>query len=150
MILSMTRKDRATVTLDPELITDIKSRVGQRGVSRYLNEVLRERLRYEAMSAYLAERERERGPLSEELVREVASLMDNAYDPVNRERTRLRLERVLGQNHTSTRLPDIVTAAKRAKIRLETVLGKKASIEIDGDEIRVIDVEIVPQNEVDW
>lgn len=138
----MTKKDRATVTLDPELITNIKGRVGERGVSRYLNSALRRQLQRDAMDEYLTERERERGPLPEKVLQEAASLLDLAYDPVNRERTKLRLRRTLGEQHTSVRLNDIVTAAKRKRIALEAALGKTASIEIDGNEVRVIDVEI--------
>lgn len=130
------------MTLDPELITDIKSRVGERGVSRYLNSALRRQLQRDATDEYLAERERERGPIPEELLREAASLLDLAYDPVNRERTKLRLSRTLGEKHSSMRLNDIVASAKRKRISLQTVLGRNASIEIDGDEIRVTDVEI--------
>lgn len=130
------------MTLDPELITDIKSRVGERGVSRYLNSALRRQLQRDAMDEYLAERERERGPIPAELLREAAGLLDLAYDPVNRARTKLRLNRTLAEKHSSMRLNDIVASAKRKRISLETVLGKNASIEIDGDDIRVTDVEV--------
>ena len=142
MIAGMTRKDRATVTLDPELIVDIKSRVGERGVSRYLNEALRDKLRLEAMSTYLAERERERGPLPQALLREVASLMDHAHEPVGRERARLRLKERLGLPEPPTRLPEIAAKAREAGISLQCALGNRAMIEIDGDDVRIIDVDV--------
>jgi hypothetical protein len=150
IIAIVTRKDRTTVTLDPELLTGVKNRVGERGVSGYLNRMLGRQLQHDAMSEYLAERERQRGPIPEDVVRRVASLIDNAHEPVNRARVQLRLERALGTEHVSPKLADIVAAAKRAHLRLETILGKRAGIEIDGDEIRIVDAEPIPALESEW
>jgi hypothetical protein len=138
----MTRKDRATVTLDTELLTSIKNRVGERGVSRYLNGALRKQLQHDSMGEYLAERERERGPIPEDILRRAASLIDSAYEPVNRERVKLRIGRVFDKANPSVRLADIIAEAKRRRIPLEKVLGKRAEIAIDGNEISVVDVEI--------
>jgi hypothetical protein len=61
---------KLSVTLPAPLVERIKSRVGARGVSRYVAAALEAEERREALRAWLAEQEAEYGPVPDEALEE--------------------------------------------------------------------------------
>jgi len=55
-----------SVSLPKTMVTDLRSRVGRRGVSAYVTEAIEHRLRMDRLGEIVADYEERHGPLSEE------------------------------------------------------------------------------------
>jgi Arc/MetJ-type ribon-helix-helix transcriptional regulator len=64
---------KVSVTLDAELVAEIKSEVGERGFSSYLNESIRRRRQHERLRQLERELTEEFGPIPDEVQREIDS-----------------------------------------------------------------------------
>jgi Arc/MetJ family transcription regulator len=138
MSKSRPRKTRATVTLDSSLVGHVKERVGARGVSAYLNAALRRQLQHEAMRAYLARMEQERGPIDPRLRDAVRVAIDASYENVDRlKKSRPALSALLKSPAPASQKA-LNDATRRAKASVERALGSAVSIEAIGDEILVV------------
>ncbi len=62
---------KVSVSLPAPLLERIRERVGSRGVSRYVAEALEHEERRQALRDWLAEQEREHGPVPDEVLEEV-------------------------------------------------------------------------------
>jgi hypothetical protein len=62
---------KVSVTLDADLVAEIKAEVGVRGFSAYLNESIRRRRQHERLRRYLRELDEEFGPVPDEVRRQV-------------------------------------------------------------------------------
>ncbi|HWJ98297.1 MAG TPA: hypothetical protein VNQ33_09065 [Acidimicrobiales bacterium] len=71
---------RVTVTIDEAIATELRERVGRRGVSAYVEDALVWQLQRDRLGEFLAQAEEESGPLSDEELEEAAALWRR--DPV--------------------------------------------------------------------
>ncbi len=65
---------KVSTTLTEELVIEAKSRVGERGFSRYLDAALRRQLQFDRLADLERDLEVEFGPISEAARREVAEM----------------------------------------------------------------------------
>ena len=65
---------KVSTTLDAELVAEAKAQVGERGLSRFLNEALAVRLQRTRLERLEAELVEELGPVSAEIRSEIDSL----------------------------------------------------------------------------
>lgn len=63
---------KVSVTLDADLVAEIKSEVGERGFSAYLNDSIRRRRQYERLRRLLREMDEEFGPVPDDVKQQVA------------------------------------------------------------------------------
>lgn len=131
------KKARATVTLDEELVGRVKRRVGQRGVSAYLNNALRSELRHQAMREYLERAEREHGPIPEEVRDAVHAAIEAGYEKVDRIRNRRRGFSALVKTASPPRKGS-GDSVRRATALLEEAFGSAVSVEPIGNGALVV------------
>ena len=62
---------KVSVSLPAPLVERIKNKVGSRGVSRYVAEALEHEERRQALRDWLADQDREHGPVPDDLLQEV-------------------------------------------------------------------------------
>ena len=67
---------KVSVTLDADLVAEIKTEVGERGFSAYLNETVLRRRQHERLRRYLRELDAEFGPVSDEVRHQVEQEWD--------------------------------------------------------------------------
>jgi Arc/MetJ family transcription regulator len=132
------KKARATITLDAELFARVKRRVGERGVSAYLNKALRDELRHQAMREYLERAEREHGPIPQEVREAVRYALDHAYDKVDELRARRKQLSPLVKPQPPKTEPVINGLARRVKQPLEKALGRRVTIEAVGEDTLIV------------
>ncbi|MGH7512049.1 MAG: hypothetical protein ACREOQ_03890 [Gemmatimonadales bacterium] len=63
--------EKVSVSLDAEVLTEARGRVGGRGLSAYVNDAVRRQLRRDALSELLVEMRETNGPVPDEQMREV-------------------------------------------------------------------------------
>lgn len=62
---------KVSISLPAPLVERLKRKVGSRGLSRYVAEALENEERRQALREWLADQDREHGPIPEDLMREV-------------------------------------------------------------------------------
>jgi hypothetical protein len=62
---------KVSVTLDADLVAEIKTELGEGQFSAYLNETIKRRRQYERLRRYLAELDEEFGPVPDEVRHQV-------------------------------------------------------------------------------
>lgn len=62
---------KISISLPAPLVERIKKKVGSRGVSRYVAEALEHEERRQALRDWLADQDREQGPIPDDVMREV-------------------------------------------------------------------------------
>ncbi len=65
------RTERVSLTLDEELLAEAREAAGPRGLSSYVNEVLRQRLQHDRLAGLLADLDQEHGPVDSRVLGEV-------------------------------------------------------------------------------
>lgn len=63
--------EKVSLTLDEELVTEAREKVGTRGLSSYVNRALRHQLQHDRIAGLLAELEQEHGPIEPRVMEEV-------------------------------------------------------------------------------
>ena len=63
--------EKVSLTLDRDLLAEARTVAGGRALSRYLNRALRNQLQHDRLAAFLAEIEREQGPIDPQVMAEV-------------------------------------------------------------------------------
>jgi hypothetical protein len=71
----MTGKEKVSLSLDRDLVAEVRRKVGKRELSSYLNEALERRLQTDAITQYLADVEKHSGQIPDRVARAV----DEAY-----------------------------------------------------------------------
>jgi hypothetical protein len=71
----MSAKEKVSLSLDRDLVAEVRRRVGKRELSSFLNEALERRLQTDAITQYLGEVEKKSGPVPDR----VAAAVDEAY-----------------------------------------------------------------------
>ena len=61
---------KVSVTLDADLVAEIKTEVGERGFSAYLNDSVKRRRQHERLRRYLRELDEEFGPVPDDVRRQ--------------------------------------------------------------------------------
>jgi hypothetical protein len=67
---------KVSVTLDADLVAEIKTEVGERGFSNYLNDTIKRRRQHERLRRLLNELNEEFGPVPDEVRKQVAKEWD--------------------------------------------------------------------------
>jgi len=134
------KKTRATVTLDADLVGRVKKRVGERGVSAYLNKALRGELQHEAMRAYLERTEREYGPIPQQVLDDVQRALDESFDRVDRLRNRRKSFSALVKPTASQKPRPLADIERRAKAALEKELGIHVAVDAVSDTTLVVNI----------
>lgn len=67
---------KVSVTLDADLVAEIKTEVGVRGFSAYLNDTIKRRRQHERLRGLLKELDEEFGPVPDEVRTQVAKEWD--------------------------------------------------------------------------
>lgn len=70
------RTRKVSVTVDEDLVDEVRSRVGARGFSRFVNGAIRSELEHGELAALVADLERELGPPDVEMMAEASELFD--------------------------------------------------------------------------
>ena len=73
---------KVSLTLEPALVEEARANVGGRGLSEYVNRALRHQLQRDRLSQYLAELEREQGPIDAALLDEVRKVWPASHPEV--------------------------------------------------------------------
>lgn len=63
-------KEKVSITLDADVLARLREDMGERGLSAYINDVVRYELKREGMRRFLAELDEEFGPVPEEILKE--------------------------------------------------------------------------------
>lgn len=71
----MSPKEKVSLSLDSDLISEVRRRVGKRELSSFLNEALARRLQADAITQYLEESDKRLGPVPSR----VAVAVDRMY-----------------------------------------------------------------------
>ena len=66
--------EKVSVSMEQEIVTAARERVGGRGLSAYVNEAVRRQLRRDALAELLAELRAEHGPVPDDQMEEVRRL----------------------------------------------------------------------------
>ena len=77
--------EKVSLTLDGQLLAEARSAVGGRGLSGYINRALGYQLQHDRLTGYLAELEKEHGPIDTQVLEEVRRAW-----PAPEEKPRLR------------------------------------------------------------
>lgn len=72
----MAAKEKLSLSLDRDLVAEVRRKVGKRELSSYLNEALERRLQTDAITQYLGDVEKRSGQIPDRVARAV----DEAYD----------------------------------------------------------------------
>jgi hypothetical protein len=72
----MAPKEKVSLSLDSDLVAEVRRRVGKRELSSFLNEALERRLQVDAITQYLTDAEKRSGPVP----KRVAAAVDAAYE----------------------------------------------------------------------
>lgn len=150
----MAPKEKVSLSLDHDLVSEVRRRVGKRELSSFLNEALERRLQADAIQSYLGEADRRLGPVPAP----VADSVDNAYAR-RFDRTRIaKLRRRIADafaRATGARAEveesisrgegvDLLGLRERAlteRVQLESIIGVHPRISIHGQTVEVIDVD---------
>lgn len=90
---------KLSVSVDEALVSEVRNRVGERGVSAFVTRAVRHELERERLSDFLAELEAELGPPDEEMVAEAAA----AFEKVEAVSGAARIQRVAKARRSSRR-----------------------------------------------
>ncbi len=150
----MAPKEKVSLSLDHDLVSEVRRRVGKRELSSFLNEALERQLQAGAVQSYLGEAERRLGPPTAS----VADGVDNAYSR-RFDRTRVaRLRRHIADafaRASGARAEvdesvsrgdgvDLIGLRERAlteRVQLESIIGVHPRISVHGQTVEVIDVD---------
>jgi hypothetical protein len=146
-------KEKVSLSLDHDLVSEVRRRVGKRELSSFLNETLERRLQADAVQSYLGEADRMLGSTAA-----VADRVDNAYSR-RFDRTRVaKLRRRITDafaRASGTRAAveasisrgdgvDLLSLRERAlteRVQLESIIGVHPRISIHGQTVEVIGVD---------
>jgi hypothetical protein len=150
----MAPKEKVSLSLDHDLVSEVRRRVGKRELSSFLNEALERRLQADAVQSYLGEADRRLGPAPAA----VADSVDNAYSR-RFDRTRVaKLRRRIADafaRASGARAEveefiargdgvDLLGLRERAlteRVQLESIIGVHPRISVHGQTVEVIDVD---------
>jgi Arc/MetJ-type ribon-helix-helix transcriptional regulator len=112
-------KEKVSLSLDHDLVSEVRRRVGKRELSSFLNEALERRLQAEAIEEHLRDADRRLGPAPADAAAGVDSAYSHRFD-----RTRIaKLRR---------RIADAFANAPAAKAALEEAISRGEGIDLLG------------------
>jgi hypothetical protein len=80
----MAAKEKVSLSLDSDLVAEVRRRVGKRELSSYLNEALERRLQTDAITQYLGDVEKRSGQVPGRVARAVDDAHARRFDHVRR------------------------------------------------------------------
>lgn len=153
----MAPKEKVSLSLDHDLVSAVRRRVGKRELSSFLNEALERRLQADAVHDYLAEAEQRLGPVSPDVAAGVDRAYARRFDRTRVAKLRRRIDDAFALRSASPAVRaeveaallrgdgvDLLGLARRAStasVPLESIVGVHPRISVDGQTIIVIDVD---------
>jgi hypothetical protein len=150
----MAPKEKVSLSLDQDLLAEVRRRVGKRELSSFLNDALERRLQADAIHEYLGEAEARVGPVpadaGEAADEAYARRFDRARVAKLRRRivdafakapaVRAEIEAAMARGD-GVDLLGLQRWALTGNVLLELILGRHPRVVIDGQTVRVIDMD---------
>lgn len=148
----MAPKEKVSLSLDHDLVSEVRRRVGKRELSAFLNEALERRLQADAIHEYLAEAQQRAGPIPADVADAADAAYARRFDSARVAKLRRRIvdafahspavraevERSISRGDGI----DLLGLQRRAmteNVLLEVILGRHPRVAIDGQAVTVID-----------
>jgi hypothetical protein len=153
----MAPKEKVSLSLDRDLISEVRRRVGRRELSSFLNDALERRLQTDAVNRYLGEAEQRAGRVP----KRVSAAVDQTYTR-RFERTRaaklrrrvaegLQLDRMAPAERAEIEaaimraggldLLGLQERATRARVSLQSIVGSHPIVSVEGVAVKIVDVD---------
>ena len=150
----MAPKEKVSLSLDHDLVSEVRRRVGKRELSSFLNEALERRLQAEAVQSYLGEAERTLGPPPPPVDHSVDNAYSRRFDRTRVAKLRRRIaDAFAGASGTRAEVDESLSRrdgidllglrerALRERVQLESIIGVHPRISVHGQTVEVIDVD---------
>jgi len=147
-------KEKVSLSLDHDLVSEVRRRVGKRELSSFLNEALERRLQADALQEYLGEADRRLGPVPAEVAERIDTAYSRRFDRTRVAKLRQRIVEAFARAHAVS--ADVVSSISRGdgvdllglqrcaqteSVLLESIIGAHPRISIEGQTIKVTDVD---------
>jgi hypothetical protein len=150
----MAPKEKVSLSLDHDLVAEVRRRVGKRELSSFLNEALERRLQADAVQHYLGEADRRLGPAPAAVVESTDNAYLRRFDRTRVAKLRRRIDDAFARA-AGTRADveasisrgdgvDLIGLRERAlteRVQLESIIGMHPKISVHGQTVEVVDVD---------
>ncbi len=150
----MAPKEKVSLSLDHDLLAEVRRRVGKRELSSFLNDALERRLQADAIYDYLGEAEERAGPVPADLGETADEAYARRFDRARVAKLRRRVVDAFAQapavraeveaaisRGDGVDLLGLQRCALTENVLLELILGRHPRVMIDGQTVRVIDMD---------
>jgi hypothetical protein len=147
-------KEKVSLSLDHDLVSEVRRRVGKRELSSFLNEALERRLQADAVQNYLGEADRRLGPSATAVADEVDTAYSHRFDRTRVAKLRRRITEAFARGPAGRAAVeasiargqgvDLLSLRERAlseRVQLESIIGMHPKISVHGQTVEVIDVD---------
>ena len=150
----MAPKEKVSLSLDHDLVSEVRRRVGKRELSSFLNEALERRLQTDAVQEYLGDTDLRLGPIPADIAEGVDNAYSRRFDRTRIAKLRHRISDAFARapavraevvnsilRGDGVDLVGLQQCALTESVLLESIIGAHPRISIDGQTINVIDVD---------
>ncbi|HEV2739637.1 MAG TPA: hypothetical protein VGU66_13755 [Candidatus Elarobacter sp.] len=150
----MAPKEKVSLSLDHDLVSEVRRRVGKRELSSFLNEALERRLQADAVQNYLGEADRRLGPPPPAVTDRVDNAYSRRFDRTRVSKLRQRIDNAFASASGARATVeasisrgdgvDLLGLRERAlteRVQLESIIGVHPRISVHGQTVEVIDVD---------
>ncbi|HEY6233629.1 MAG TPA: hypothetical protein VIW69_00825 [Candidatus Elarobacter sp.] len=150
----MAPKEKVSLSLDHDLVSEVRRRVGKRELSSFLNEALERRLQTDAVQNYLGEADRRLGPPPAAVTDRVDNAYSRRFDRTRVAKLRQRIDNAFASASGARATVeasisrgdgvDLLGLRERAlteRVQLESIIGVHPRISVHGQTVEVIDVD---------
>jgi hypothetical protein len=147
-------KEKVSLSLDHDLVSEVRRRVGKRELSSFLNEALERRLQADAVQSYLGEADRRLGQIPGSVGDSVDSAYSRRFDRTRVAKLRRRIADAFARasgaraevDESISRGDgvDLLGLRERAlteRVQLESIIGVHPRISVHGQTVEVTDVD---------
>jgi hypothetical protein len=152
--MSVAPKEKVSLSLDHDLVSEVRRRVGKRELSSFLNEALERRLQADAVQEYLGDADRRRGAVPAETAADADQAYARRFDRTRVAKLRHRIADAFARSPAvraevvnaivrgdGVDLLGLQRCALNESVMLESIIGAHPRISIEGQTIHVIDVD---------
>ncbi len=150
----MAPKEKVSLSLDHDLLAEVRRRVGKRELSSFLNEALERRLQADAVQEYLGEADQRAGPVPADVADATDAAYARRFDRARIAKLRRRIVDAFAQapavraeveksivRGDGVDLFDLQRCALTENVLLEVILGRHPRVAVEGQTVRVIDMD---------
>ena len=147
----MAPKEKVSLSLDHDLLSEVRRRVGKRELSAFLNEALERRLQADAIQEYLGDAEQRVGRVPAEVAAAADAAYATRFDRARVAKLRRRIAEAFAQapavraeieasisRGNGVDLFGLQRCALTENVPLEVLLGRHPRVVIEGQTVRVI------------